>query len=106
MYVCSEPGCPELVEKSGPCRAHAQAAQRRADERRPSSARRGYGATHQRIRARWAPQVAAGGVKCARCDEMIIPGELWDLGHDDNDRSRYTGPEHARCNRATKSHTA
>jgi hypothetical protein len=62
---------------------------------------RGYGHRHQQLRKRWAPIVAAGGVLCARCGQPILPGELWDLGHDDVDRRVYTGPEHrARCNRS------
>lgn len=62
---------------------------------------RGYGGPHQTLRAELAPMVAAGGVRCARCNELIGPGEPWDLGHVDHDRSRYAGPEHRRCNRAT-----
>jgi hypothetical protein len=68
---------------------------------RPSSSRRGYGKRHKRLRAAWAPQVAAGGVCCARCGEPIVLGEPWDLGHDDYDRTKYRGPEHRACNRAT-----
>lgn len=66
------------------------------------TAEAGYGARHQAIRAQWAPRVAAGTVHCARCGKIIEAGEPWDLGHDDTDRRRYQGPEHRRCNRATK----
>lgn len=66
-----------------------------------SSSKRGYGAAHKKLRKAWAPRVAAGVIACARCGKLIAPGAEWDLGHDDCDRSRYVGPEHARCNRAT-----
>lgn len=63
---------------------------------------RGYGRQHQQLRARWKPYVVAGLVDCARCGQRIKPGQPWDLGHDDHDRRRYKGPEHAACNRATQ----
>jgi hypothetical protein len=68
---------------------------------RQKTGARGYGARHQALRARLAPQVAAGLASCARCGERILPGEPWDLGHDDHDRTKYAGPEHRACNRAT-----
>ena len=58
------------------------------------------GVGHRQRRRVLAPIVAKGLVDCARCGEPIEPGEPWDLGHDDFDRSRYLGPEHRRCNRA------
>lgn len=59
----------------------------------------GYGWSHQQERERWRPDVEAGLVDCWRCTKRIEPFEPWDLGHDDNDRSRYRGPEHRACNR-------
>jgi predicted Fe-S protein YdhL (DUF1289 family) len=68
------------------------------------TAARGYGNAHQRLRRRWAIRVDRGEVHCARCGRLIEPGTDWDLGHDDEDRSIYAGPEHRACNRATRSH--
>jgi len=57
-----------------------------------------YGQQQRRERRDWAPIVARGGVICPRCEKPILPGEAWDLGHQD-DRSAPTRPEHATCNR-------
>jgi hypothetical protein len=65
-----------------------------------------YGGEHKRLRRCWAKDVARGVVLCARCGRLIVPGTAWDLGHDDADPSRYSGPEHRRCNRATSAHRA
>ena len=67
-----------------------------------SASRRGYDETHRKIRARLRPIVESGRAHCWRCGEGIGAREEWDLGHDDHDRTRYRGPEHVRCNRATK----
>ena len=73
-----------------------------ADNRLPGdTTRKGYGGAHQRLRKRWAPLVAIGGVLCARCGEEIRPGTKWDLGHVDGSRKQaYSGPEHRKCNRS------
>jgi hypothetical protein len=66
--------------------------------RRPSSTQRGYGYKHQQRRARWAPIVAKGKVRCSRCGEPIQVGQAWHLDHEDEDRTRYRGPGHEDCN--------
>ncbi len=65
---------------------------RPADQR--STTQRGYGHTHRALREQWAPKVARGDVACWRCGRAIAPGQAWDLGHSDHDRSVYMGPEH------------
>lgn len=86
------------------CRRQRKRGRDRAWEKvriRASATQRGYGSRHKTLRAVWARAVAAGNVRCSRCGKRIEPGAPWDLGHDDNDRSKYTGPEHQACNRAT-----
>lgn len=99
--VCSRPGCPHRAEYRGLCGKQGDDHAGQREKVRGTRQARGYGAEHVRLRRVWEPKVATGTVRCARCGELIAPGELFDLGHDDFDRSRYSGPEHAgRCNRA------
>lgn len=73
---------------------------------RKTTTRRGYGSRHQHLRKHWAPRVATGTVVCWRCGNLIARGAAWDLGHDDHDRTKYRGPEHAACNRAAAGRAA
>ena len=58
-----------------------------------------YGTAHRRLRRIWDLKVQAGGVRCARCGALIMPGTPWDLDPDDANRHLYLGPSHRRCNR-------
>jgi hypothetical protein len=64
-----------------------------------TTAERGYGWEHRKQREALRPTVEAGKATCWRCQLPIKPRDPWDLGHDDNDRTRYRGPEHVSCNR-------
>ena len=86
--------CPFPATNGNRCEPHAQA----YEARRGSRQERGYDAKHVAARVEVAPAVLAGLVNCWRCNEVILPGEEWDLGHLDD--GRYGGPEHrGRCNR-------
>lgn len=87
-------------DRSGRC----ETCRRRHWNAAGSSTQRGYGTAHRALREQYRPLVEAGRVTCWRCGELIAPHEPWDLGHDDNDRGEYRGPEHRDCNRATKVH--
>ena len=65
------------------------------------TAARGYGAAHVKRRAEAKKQVDAGQANCWRCGRWLPPGEPFDLGHDDDDRTVYRGPECVPCNRST-----
>jgi len=67
-----------------------------------STASRGYGGDHQRLRAQWKPKVDAGqafchAAICLKPTRWIQPGTPWHLGHTP-DRTAWTGPEHEQCN--------
>jgi hypothetical protein len=87
---CIVVGCPQLVRTGSRCPRHER-----------NTTGRGYGTEHQKLRAAWAPRVAAGRAHCARCGQPIKPTDAWDLDHRD-DRSGYLGPAHRHCNRASK----
>lgn len=67
---------------------------------RGNTTRRGYGSPHQALRKQLLEQFEPGQ-PCARCGKPIRSKADAQLGHDDQDRSRYKGLEHVRCNEAT-----
>ena len=101
MRVCSEPGCPTLIPagtRGGRCPTHTRA----RDRARGTATQRGYGTAHQKLRRSWQTRIDSGEpVTCWRCGTPIRPGDTWDLGHADHDRTRTNGPECQPCNRAT-----
>jgi hypothetical protein len=101
---CVRCGLPVALPRHRYCATCRQFAGRSTTPRSPAKRAhdaRVYGVRHKVIRERLRPSVEAGRVRCARCGELIAPGEPWDLGHVDGDPTRYAGPEHRACNRAT-----
>jgi len=96
--ICPARGCPQSIPASKRyCPKHARA----HEKQRGSREDRGYDHAHRSLRKAFIPEVLAGKATCWRCGEPIKPDEAWDLGHDDDDRTMYRGPEHAnRCNRS------
>ena len=87
--------CPRIGEwKRGRCDQHERA----RDKARGPRAHGNADATHKRTRAAYQRRIDAGEtLHCWRCHEAIDPTD-WHLGHDDDDRSIYRGPECPSCN--------
>jgi hypothetical protein len=106
MRVCScigcpahDGSCPELTtaRRCEPCSGQAE-------QKRGRRQARGYDRAHERLREQWRPRVEAGLVDCHAqpCTQpilRILPGALWDLGHD-RATGQHRGPEHRACNRS------
>jgi energy-coupling factor transporter ATP-binding protein EcfA2 len=61
---------------------------------RGSTTARGYGSGHRKLRAHYQRRMDRGErFDCWRCGGRLDPNR-WDLGHDEDDRSKYRGPEH------------
>lgn len=93
--------CGRLTNTGSRCPRCQATKNRERDQQRGTTTQRGYGTAHRKLREQVRPQVEAGHATCWRCGDPINPREPWDLGHDDQDRTQYRGPEHVRCNRAT-----
>lgn len=94
--ACSKAGCPNLK----PCPTHM----RQAERARGTRQQRGYDWRHDQLRNSWKPHVEAGTIDCQNpvClmpIRRILPGQEWQLGHTP-DRTKWRGPEHARCNQS------
>ena len=94
---CSWHNCPNLVPRGTRyCKTHQQA----HEAQRGTASQRGYDIRHQAERARWVRYLAQGHtITCAKCGRPITSHDTWDLGHT-QDRTTWTGPEHAHCNRS------
>lgn len=68
-----------------------------AKKPRGSTAARGYGYDHERLRRALLP--TAYGKPCPHCGEPMLRGQPLDLDHTD-DRAAYRGMAHASCNRS------
>lgn len=96
MRVCAEMDCPTLTDTTR-CSTHTRAKERARGTRQA----RGYGPAHDALRADYQARMNRGeAFDCWRCGDEIDP-EHWHLGHDDEDRSVYRGPECVPCNTAT-----
>jgi hypothetical protein len=99
LRVCAEPGCPELSEHRR-CPDHT----RDTDRARGTRQQRGYDAEYDRARRSWRARLDSGqpvdchAPRCLEPTRRLLPGDPFDLGHDDDRKVR--GPEHPTCNRS------
>ena len=97
--------CPRLIPRDSP-RGRCAQCRRDMEKSRGSRQDRGYDATHGRLRRSHQERMDAGErFACWRCGQPIDP-RAWTLGHCDDDRDRYHGPECPPCDYATRGRIA
>src|ERR1019366_3556302 len=79
LRPCTTPGCPELTP-GGPCEQHRRARQREHDERRGTSAERGYDADHRRLRVLCFQRDGWPFVDCGWEPDIIAAFRRYGLG--------------------------
>lgn len=87
--ACKVAACPYPAVDRGRCQRH-----------RRTTSQRGYGGIHRRLRAQ-ALASYDPAAPCPRCGRPLGGPTALDLGHLD-DRSGYSGLEHAHCNRSAR----
>jgi hypothetical protein len=92
---CPTKGCPTIIPAGTRyCPTH----QRDYEARRGNRQARGYGTSHDKLRAAWQQRINAGEhITCATCPTPITPDTPWQLGHD-HERGGYLGPQCVPCN--------
>lgn len=100
--LCRYEGCDRpALGKRGPAVCSAHFTRNMPKKPKASNIERGYGAEHVHLRRKYLDELnRVGQLHCWRCGGVILPDMPWHLGHDDWDRSKYRGPEHAKCNTA------
>ena len=87
-------------------RSRCTTCERVRDRARGTRQERGYDAAHDRLRADYQARMDQGeAFECWRCAELgrphrVDPGD-WHLGHDNDDRNVYRGPQCPPSNLAT-----
>ena len=101
--ICICTGCPACTGKphtydktTSPGKQRCRPCQQKADAR-PNTTARGYGSQHQQLRAQLLDAFVPVQ-PCWRCGRPIARKADAQLGHDDNNRTRYRGLEHTKCN--------
>lgn len=98
LRVCAEHGCGKRQAQSR-CPAHRS----QREKKRGSSTARGYGSEHRALRTSYQRRMDEQGERftCWRGGEPIDPQD-WTLGHCDDDRTVWHGPECPACDYAVQ----